>query len=98
MLRLPYPSRTNRFIQIYNSGQEHEDIRDDEVYLDTSSLQKCPSELQFIAAMNKKISRTEMFKNQKFVSGRCLVLLGSRGYCITAPKIVAMENPFLVRV
>lgn len=70
---------------------------DDEVYIEKYKLDTCPDELQIIGAIQKKIGRTDIFKSQKNTLGICILLLLSKGYCITSSIFQSIDDFFIER-
>jgi hypothetical protein len=55
-----------------------------EVILETQKLESCPDPAGLIQALSKKCTRVNILRSQKYSLALCIVLLCSRGYCITS--------------
>lgn len=82
----------------YVSGTDIEyDMRYDEVYIDKSIIKTCPNEDLFIASIQKKISRSKVLRVKKNALGLCILMILSKGYCITSEVIKDIDNGFIER-
>jgi len=59
-------------------------IRDNEIIIEMKSLHACPDETRILRAIEKKVSRIDAFKSQKYIVALCTLLILSRGYAVNS--------------
>lgn len=63
-----------------------------EVLLEPHKLDSCPDARILIEAMSKKRARVTAMRRQKYSVALCIMLLSSRGYCITSAELDDVED------
>jgi hypothetical protein len=82
----------------YMSKDNHiANAREGEIYLDQSKLPKCPNQVQILNALQKRIGRSDTLRSQKCTLGICVLLLLSKGYCVTSSTLSGVQDPFIER-
>lgn len=67
-------------------------LESEEVMLELHKLTSCPDPDRLIAAISKKRGRVTAMKQQKYSLALCIMLLASRGYCITSAELEGVED------
>lgn len=87
----------NISIKYVSSDKSVLPIYENEVVIEIYKLQSCPDINLFMKAMTKKIDRSDVFKEQKYTTGICIMLLASKGYCVTSSVLKDIPDTFIER-
>ncbi len=73
------------------------EFREDCVYIERDKIKSCPDEDRIMSAIQKKITRSDLFKSKRYTLGLCILILCSKGYCIISPNLNDIDNTFIER-
>jgi hypothetical protein len=68
-----------------------------EIYIEKYKLNTCPEETQILNALEKRIRRSDTLRSQKYTLGICVLLLLSKGYCVTSSTLSNVQDSFIER-
>lgn len=68
-----------------------------QLIIQKDSISDCPDQRGIVAAIEKKINRSEILKTQKLTSSLCVMLILSRGYSVNASVLKSIPDTFVER-
>jgi hypothetical protein len=84
-------------IRYVSQGTPVSNTKRNEIYIEKYKIDTCPNEHQIISSLQKRIGRSDAFKSQKYTLAICILLLLSKGYCITSSTLIGIEDSFIER-
>ncbi len=79
------------------SSSDSDGVRDSEIDVKMEHLYACPDEARVLRALEKKVSRIDAFKNQKYIVPLCILLLLSHGYTVNSTRLDGISDALVER-
>jgi len=84
-------------VKYISGATQSTSIRQGEIYIEKFRLTTCPNQTQILNALQKRINRSDALRSQKHTLGLCILLLISKGYCVTSSTVEGIEDSFIER-